>query len=36
MTEETYLERTNLLFDRAVQTINCSRSAKDQLEGGHR
>jgi hypothetical protein len=27
MTEETYLERTNLLFDRAVQTSNCSRSA---------
>ena len=34
MTEETYLERTNLLFDRAVQTINCSRGAKDQLKAG--
>jgi len=34
MTEETYLERTNLLFDRAVQTINCSRSNKDQLKTG--
>jgi len=34
MTEETYLERTNLLFDRAVQTINCSRGVKDQLKAG--
>jgi len=34
MTEETYLERTSLLFDRAVQTINCSRSANSQLKAG--
>ena len=34
MSDETYLERTNLLFDHAVNTINCSRSAKDQLKAG--
>ena len=34
MNDETYLERTILLFDRAVQTINCSRSPKEQLKAG--
>ncbi len=34
MTEESYLERTNLLFDHAVNTINCFRSGKDQLKAG--
>ena len=34
MNYETYLERTILLFDRAVHTINCARSPREQLKAG--
>ncbi len=34
MTDETYLERTILLFDRAVNTINCARGSREQLKAG--
>ena len=34
MNDETYLERTILLFDRAVNTINCARDSREQLKAG--
>ena len=34
MNDETYLERTILLFDRAVKTINCARGSREQLKAG--
>lgn len=34
MNDETYLERTILLFDRAVNTINCARGSREQLKAG--
>jgi len=34
MNDETYLERTILLLDRAVNTINCARSSREQLKAG--
>jgi glutamate dehydrogenase (NAD(P)+) len=34
MNDETYLERTILLFDRAVNTINCARNSREQLKAG--
>jgi glutamate dehydrogenase (NAD(P)+) len=34
MNDEPYLERTILLFDRAVNTINCARGSREQLKAG--
>ena len=34
MNDETYLVRTILLFDRAVNTINCARGSREQLKAG--